>query len=42
MKNSDHINWASRRVGNSDMNDLNCSVRLDSAWDVNVVDGGSG
>ncbi len=30
MKNSDDINWASRRVGNSDMDDLNCSVRLDS------------
>ncbi len=30
VKNSDDINWASRRVGNSDMDDLNCSVRLDS------------
>jgi hypothetical protein len=30
VKNSDAINWASRRVGNSDMDDLNCSVRLDS------------
>jgi hypothetical protein len=30
VKNSDNINWASRRVGNSDMDDLNCSVRLDS------------
>jgi hypothetical protein len=31
VKNSDDINWAPRRVGNSDMDDLNCSVRLDSA-----------
>jgi hypothetical protein len=30
-KNSDDINWPSRRVGNSDMGDLNCSVRFDSA-----------
>jgi hypothetical protein len=30
VKNSDDINWVSRRVGNSDMDDLNCSVRLDS------------
>ncbi len=30
VKNSDNINWACRRVGNSDMDDLNCSVRLDS------------
>jgi hypothetical protein len=30
VKNSDDINWASRRVGNSDMDDLNCSVRLNS------------
>ncbi len=30
VKNSGEINWASRRVGNSDMDDLNCSVRLDS------------
>jgi mitogen-activated protein kinase kinase kinase len=30
VKNSDNINWASRRVGSSDMDDLNCSVRLDS------------
>jgi hypothetical protein len=30
VKNSDDINWASRRVGNSDMDDLNSSVRLDS------------
>jgi len=30
VKNSDDINWASRRVGNSDTDDLNCSVRLDS------------
>jgi serine/threonine protein kinase len=30
VKNSDNINWASRRVGNSVMDDLNCSVRLDS------------
>ncbi|CAK9235439.1 unnamed protein product [Sphagnum troendelagicum] len=30
VKNSDNINWASGRVGNSDMDDLNCSMRLDS------------
>jgi serine/threonine protein kinase len=30
VKNSDDINWASKRVGNSDMDDLNFSVRLDS------------
>jgi mitogen-activated protein kinase kinase kinase len=30
MKNSDNINSAPRRVGNSDMDDLNCSVMLDS------------
>ncbi len=30
LKNSDDINWASKRVGNSDMDDLNCSVSLDS------------
>jgi hypothetical protein len=30
VKNSDDINWASRRVGNADMDGLNCSVRLDS------------
>ncbi len=30
MKNSGEINWVSRRVGNLDMDDLNCSVRLDS------------
>jgi hypothetical protein len=30
VKNSDDINWASRRVVNSDTDDLNCSVRLDS------------
>jgi hypothetical protein len=30
VKNSDNIHWASRMVGNSDMDDLNCSVSLDS------------